>query len=130
MKVLLIYAASRLGMAILAILNGAIREKVYGQFMNELPAHQLSTFVGLMLFGAYVWILTRVWPIESSKQALSIGGLWLVMTILFEFIFGHYVMGHTWGRLFHDYNLVKGRIWSLVPIWTAVAPYIFYRVRS
>lgn len=67
MKVVLIYAASWPGMVVLAILNGTIREKLYGQFMRELSAHQLSTFIGIILFGAYIWILTGVWRIESPK---------------------------------------------------------------
>jgi len=130
MRILLIYAASWLGMAVVAIVNGAIREKVYGPFMGELSAHQLATLIGLLLLGAYIWLLTGVCRIESPRQALVIGGMWLIMTIVFEFIFGHYVMGHPWGSLFYDYHLLKGRMWSLVLIWTAVAPYIFYRVRS
>lgn len=130
MKVILIYAASWIGMVILAILNGAFREKIYKQSMSELSAHQLSTFIGLILFGVYIWFITGIFQIESSKQALVIGGMWIVMTIIFEFVFGHYVMGHPWHRLFHDYNLFKGRIWLLILIWTAVAPYMFYRIRS
>ncbi|MDY6837257.1 MAG: hypothetical protein SWH78_04705 [Thermodesulfobacteriota bacterium] len=130
MKILLIYAANWVGMAIVAILNGAIREKVYGPFMGELSAHQLSTLMGLILLGAYTWILTGACQIQSSTQAFGIGGMWLIMTIVFEFIFGHYVIRHPWDRLFRDYNLLKGRIWSLVLIWTAVAPYTFYRIRS
>ena len=130
MKTLLIYAASWIGMVILAILNGSIREKVYGQFMQELSAHQLSTLILIILFGAYIWILTGVFLIESSRQALLIGSMWLIMTIVFEFGFGHYIMGHPWSKLFHDYNLLEGRVWSLVLIWTAVAPYMLYRIRS
>ena len=129
MKVFFIYAASWLGMVILAILNGAIREKFYGQYMREILAHQLSTLIGIILFGVYIWLLTGIWRIESPKQALMIGGMWLIMTILFEFVFGHYVMGHTWARLFHDYNFFEGRVWSLLLIWTAVAPYFFFKVR-
>ena len=116
-------------MVILAILNGTIREKAYGNLMDELTAHQLSTLAGLILFGVYIWTLTGLFRIESSRQALLIGSIWLLMTVVFEFVFGHYVMGHSWGKLFHDYNLFKGRVWSLVLIWTAVAPYVFYRIR-
>jgi hypothetical protein len=130
MKTVLIYAASWVGMVVLAILNAAIREKGYRPFMSELSAHQISTAIGLCLFGVYIWILTGIWRIASPRQAFVIGGMWLVMTILFEFLFGHYVMGHPWSRLFHDYNLLQGRIWSLVLIWTAIAPYVFYRIRS
>ena len=130
MTILAIYALSWIGMVILAILNGAVREKTYGPFMRELSAHQLSTLIGLILFGLYIWVLSGIYRIESSSQAFVIGGMWLMMTILFEFIFGHFVMGHPWRKLFHDYNIVKGRVWLLVIIWTAVAPYVCYRVRS
>jgi hypothetical protein len=130
MKNLLIYTAFWIGMVAIAILNGAMREKLYGQYMGELPAHQLSTFIGLLLFGVYIWILTGTFPIKSSTQALTIGGVWLIQTVIFEFVFGHFVMGHPWSKLFYDYNLFKGRVWSLVLIWTAIAPYLFYRIRS
>jgi hypothetical protein len=74
MEIVLKYTISWFGLAAIAIVNGAIREKVYGQFLNELAAHQLSTIFGLILFGGYVFILTRIWRIESSEQALAIGG--------------------------------------------------------
>jgi hypothetical protein len=129
-KIVLIYAVGWVGLVILAILNGALREKVYGRFLGELAAHQLSTLIGLGLFTAYFWVLTGVCRMASPGQALVIGALWLFLTILFEFGFGHYVMGHPWRRLRRDYNLLKGRLWLLVLIWTAVAPYVFYRIRS
>ncbi len=129
MKIILIYAACWLGMMVLAILNGIIREKVYGPFMRELFAHQLSTLFILILFSVYLWILTSIWKIESAGQALLIGGMWLLMTILFEFIFGHFVMGHPWSKLLHDYNFFKGRLWIVVLLWTAISPYLFYRIR-
>ena len=128
MKIYSIYAAGWLGLVILAIFNGVLREKTYGRFMSELSAHQLSTGVVLIILGVYIWFLTRVFPIESSKKALTIGAMWLILTVAFEFIFGHYAMGHPWGRLFHDYNLLKGRVWLLVLTWTALSPYVFYRI--
>jgi len=130
MKIVLKYSVSWLGMVILAILNGTIREKAYGKLMGELTAHQLSTLAGLILFGVYIWMLTGLFRIESSRQALLIGSIWLLMTVVFEFVFGHYVMGHPWDKLLNDYNILKGRVWSLMLIWTFVAPYICYRLRS
>jgi hypothetical protein len=130
MNIVVKYTAGWIGLVVLAIVNGAIREKGYGPLMTELSAHQSSTVIGLGLFGLYIWILTGFWRIESARQAFVIGGTWLILTIVFEFFFGHYVMGHSWSKLFHDYNLLKGRIWVLVLIWTAVAPYVFYRLRS
>ena len=130
MKLLVIYATGWLGLVVLAILNGWVREKTYGRVMSELSAHQLSTLTGLLFFGVYTWILTGVYRIQSAAQALIIGTMWVIMTILFEFFFGHYVIGHSWQRLLHDYNLRQGRIWLLVLVWTVLAPYLFFRMHS
>lgn len=130
MKIILLYAIAWLGLVALAILNGWVREKIYAPSMSERPAHQVSTALGLLIFSGYLFVLTGIWPIPSAGQALSIGAFWLLMTLAFEFLFGHYVMGHSWSRLLHDYNLLAGRVWLLVLIWTVVAPYLFFRLRS
>jgi len=113
-----------------AIINGTIRNEVYTDFLGELHAHQLSTLTGIILFGLVIWGFTRQWKITSTKQAWAIGFIWLGMTIVFEFIFGHYVMGNPWSKLLHDYNIFQSRIWILMLIWTTVAPYIFYRLSA
>ncbi len=115
---------------IIAILNGAVRDKVYGPHMTEMSAHQLSTAIGLCLFAVYIWFLTGVVPIRSARFALSIGGVWIVMTVAFEFLFGHFVVGHSWAYLLQDYNLFAGRLWVLLLMWTAIAPYVCHRLRS
>jgi len=51
------------------------------------------------------------------------------LTVAFEFLFGHFVMGNPWEALLHDYNLVAGRVWVLVLTWIAVAPIIFHRIQ-
>jgi hypothetical protein len=120
------YIIAWLGLVIIAILNGTLRVKVFLTYMSELSAHQLSTLVGIILFSIYIWFLSIVWPIKSSKQALTIGFIWLLITVLFEFIFGHYVIGNSWSKLFADYNIIHGRVWVIVLIWTTFAPYIIY----
>ncbi len=52
------------------------------------------------------------------------GLIWLLLTIFFEFIAGHYIFGNPWDRIVGDYNILKGRIWSLVLLTTFLAPYI------
>ncbi len=116
-------------MIILAIVNGFFREKVLVEKLNELQAHQMSTISMILLFGIYVWILFKIWPAESSKQALFIGLLWLMLTVIFEFLFGHYVMGHTWDKLLHDYNILEGRVWILILVWITISPYVINQLK-
>lgn len=129
MKTIPFYLACWPGMVLIGIVNGVIREYSYGPFMKELSAHQLSTVTGLLFFGLYIRFLTKIRPLSSTGQAIRIGAVWLCMTILFEFIFGHYIMGQPWSRLLHDYNILRGRIWLLILIWTSTAPYIFFKLK-
>jgi hypothetical protein len=122
------YIIAWIPMVPIAILNGALRQYGYARYMSELSAHQLSSVTAIILFGLYIWYLLRFFRPTSTSQALAIGLVWLLMTVVFEFIFGHYVMGHPWSRLFHDYNLMDGRLWLLVLAWTTLAPYLFYRL--
>ena len=117
-----------LGGVPLAIINGSVRNFVYGPYMSELLAHQISCATGIALFAAYFWLLNRRWTLKSTEQSLQIGASWLILTILFEFVFGHYVMGHTWAHLLADYNIFTGRLWSFVLLWTAIGPYVIYRM--
>ena len=123
------YSIAWIPMVLLGIGNGVLRELTYGRIMPELRAHRLSVFTGILLFGAYTWIFSHKWSLRSSKQALVIGFLWLVYTVAFEFIFGHYVMHHPWSRLLYDYNIFAGRLWILVLLAVTVLPFVVYRIR-
>jgi hypothetical protein len=114
-------------MVLIAMGNGLIREKWYGRDLDELRAHQLSSLIGFILFGIYIWTVMRLLPPATGTRALSVGILWLGLTVAFEFLFGHYIAGHSWSRLLQDYNLLAGRLWVLVLLWVALAPYLFYR---
>lgn len=123
------YVLAWIPMVLIAIFNASIRELVYGKYLSELRAHQVSTVIGIFLFGLYIWIITNIWQIQSTTQALMIGLIWLGLTVAFEFLFGHYVMHHPWSKLLADYNLLAGRVWIFVLIWTAIAPLIFYSLQ-
>ena len=115
-------------LALVAIVNGVLRQGTYGKVVPELVAHQISTATAILLSGAVVWAVNRFWPIESASQAIIIGACWFVMTVAFEFGFGHYVAGHSWERLFADYNLFAGRVWLFFLLWVAVVPLVIYKL--
>lgn len=118
-----------LGLPALGIANGVARDVTYGHVLSEPAAHQLSTATLLLVMAAYLWALERRWPIPTSRTAFTIGGIWAVLTILFEFGFGHYVTGDSCTALLHAYNLADGRVWAAVPLWTVVGPEVIRRVR-
>jgi hypothetical protein len=52
------------------------------------------------------------------------------MTLTFEFGWGGLVEGLSWPTMLADYDLTAGRIWVLVPIWTAMAPAVVRRIQA
>lgn len=112
------------------ILNGILREATYKKVTGDLFAHQISTATGIIFFGIIFYFIFKKWNIESVKHAILVGITWLFLTVLFEFGFGHYIMGNSWEKLLHDYNLADGRFWSLFLVWITIAPIVFYKALS
>ena len=117
-------------MVFIAILNGIFRESVISRWLSELRAHQLSCLTGVLLFFGYTWLLSLKWPLETTTQTLTVGVIWLLLTVAFEFSFGHYVAHHSWARLFQDYNVLAGRLWVFIPLVVALLPLIVFKMRS
>lgn len=89
------YGIAWIPMVFIAVANGALRQFAYGKYPSELLAHQVSSMTGMILFCLYTWFLNLHWPLESSRQAVAIGLIWLILTVAFEFIFRHYFAGHS-----------------------------------
>lgn len=121
------YVLAWFPIVLIAIANGALREMVYKPYAGDLAAHQISTITFILFFGTYVWAIGRRWKIASASQSWLIGVLWVCMTVGFEFGFGHYIMGHPWPKLLHDYNILEGRVWIVVLLATLIVPNLAYR---
>ena len=108
---------------IAAILNGTLREKLISPKLGAYAGHVISTaiFIGVILAGTYMF-LNNTKTAYDTTDLLLVGGLWLGLTVAFEFLFGHYVMRHSWDKLLADYNILKGKVWSLVLLVTFLAP--------
>jgi hypothetical protein len=124
------YSLAWIPMVFIAILNGIFRESVLSRRLSELRAHQLSCLTGVLLLFGYTWLLSLKWPLETRTQSLTVGVIWLLLTVAFEFSFGHYVAHHSWEKLFQDYNILAGRLWVLVLLGVGLLPLIVFKLRS
>jgi len=124
------YLAAWLGLVVLGLVNASIRQVAYARYVSELAAHQISTLTLCILVGLYAWVLGGLLRLQSPGQALEIGLMWMVLTIIFEFGFGHYVAGASWDKLLRAYNILEGRVWGLFILWVGLAPWVIYRMRA
>lgn len=109
----------------IAIINGTVRNFVYKPIVGDLIAHQVSTVIAISLFILVGYLFLKNISIKHTDNELVFAGLFLVfLTILFEFGFGHYVMGNSWEKLATDYNIFMGRTWALLLFAELVTPLV------
>jgi hypothetical protein len=110
---------------ILAIINAIVRNTVYKPIIGDLRAHQLSTIIFIIIIFIVTYLVFRYSKLELTNQhTYIIGTIWLLLTICFEFLAGHYLFSNSWDKLLADYNILNGRIWSLVLITLFFSPYL------
>lgn len=122
-----VYVLAWFPMLVLAIINGAVREKLYGPRMSERSAHQLSCLSGIILFTLYTAGLNTVVPLESDGQAVRVGVLWLAMTMAFEFFMVCCLQKKPFSAALDDYDITAGRMWPFVLLAVAVLPWLVHR---
>src|SRR5262247_3017588 len=87
-----------LGMLLAAFLNGALRELLIVRLVGEQVGHVISVFVlSGVIFGLAYLFVTALQPLPAS-MLLGIGLFWLLLSLLFEFGFFHYVMHEPWEK--------------------------------
>jgi len=110
--------------------NGAIRVLVLQPQLGEALARQLASLSGVALVLLVSWLFVRGSPKAKSAELWWVGVAWLSATAAFEFLFGHFVSGLSWQALLADYNILRGRLWSLILISVCLGPWFWGTVRA
>ncbi len=115
---------------IAAILNGTLREKLLVPVIGSGMALPLSGLTLSIL--VFIVSLTFIPYIGASepKVYMAIGLLWVVLTLSFEFIFGHFVVGRSWQEIMQVFNIKKGDLFILVLLVTAFSPWLAAKVKG
>jgi len=100
-------------LAILSVGFAIFREAVFIPLTGV--SFVLSRILLLPLQIGYVsllaWFLLKKEDNLSQSVAWTIGVIWLVLTLIFEFVFGILIMEHSLQYLLQDYNVLQGRTW-------------------
>jgi len=113
-------------------IHGVLRNRFLVPVIGAVGAGQIGVLIGSALILA-IAILTIGWILPVSERALlTIGALWLVLTLAFEFGLGH-AMGRSWAALLADYDLSRGGLLSIGMVVLALSPWIaaqFHKAHS
>jgi hypothetical protein len=110
--------------------NGAIRVLVFQPRLGEDLARQVASLSGVALVFLVSWVFVGASPSAQPRQLWWVGVVWFCATVAFEFLFGRFVSGLSWHALLADYNLLEGRLWSLILISVCLGPWLCGTVRA
>ncbi len=119
-----------LGFLAVAIIGGAIREKFLIPPMGPLAGRALGTLLVSAVIFALIYVYVARLRGVNQGSLLSLGAFWTALTLAFECLFGHYVMGASWESLAADYNVFRGRLWPLVLLVTLFGPLWARKIRD
>ncbi len=111
-------------------LNGTIRTLWLVPLFGDLRAHQLSFITGSLLILTIATISIRWIEATSLAQLMSVGVLWMLLTVTFEVALGRWAFGYSWAQIAADYNLFQGRLMAIGLVLLLFAPLIATRIRD
>jgi len=115
---------------VFAILNGAVRESVLVPLLGQRTALPVSGVILALLIFVICLVFIRSLQIATAVRAWLVGGFWLSLTLAFELLFGHYVLGASWGDLLASFSPDNGNLWLLVLFSTLCSPFLAGKTRS
>lgn len=110
----------------LAVLNGALREKLLAPHLEEPAALIIS---GIILCFLILMLTIFVLPRFARSHYVAIGITWAVCTIIFECIMIG-ATGGTFRQMFDAYDITTGNLWLLVVVFAGFAPWLGAKLRS
>ena len=103
-------------------LQGLWRVKVLALWIGDEFARDVSVFTGsliilLIAFACIDWI-----PAHDVRTLLRVGGTWVVLTIGYELALGRFAFDRSWGEIASDFDLFRGRLLPLGPLFLFFSP--------
>lgn len=117
-------------LVVAAIANGVLRESLLNAALGERVALPVS---GLLLGALIFLVALGTVPFLRANSAVQLwlaGGLWVLLTLLFEFGFGHWVTGKSWAELRAVFNPLTGNLMLVALLVAGVSPYAVGRLRG
>jgi len=118
-------------LAATAVLNGRVRETLLAPLLGRGPALPASGILLAVLVPLVTWIsLPLLGRVRRSAAYLAVGLSWVLLTLAFEYLFGHYAAGRPWAEIHRVFDVTGGNLFPLVLLAEALSPWACARARG
>jgi hypothetical protein len=104
------------------IVNGIFRVALLEASMREYFAHLISTAILCVALFVEINVFLDIVGDYSSGWLIALGVMWMLLTVAFEFGFGHFIARQSWSTLLENYNVLRGRVWPAVLLVVLLTP--------
>lgn len=111
-------------------IHGTLRQLLLAPLVGDFTARRIAFFVGLFLIFGITYLFIRWINATSFKALLAVGIMWMILTAMFEFGLGLFVMNLSWERMFEDYDLSRGGLMGFGLLFMVFAPYLATKMRK
>lgn len=108
-------------LAVLMVINGVVREIGYAPEIGAYAGNVISTLTGIVLVFSVAYFFVKSEKLTKWSSAWEVGGLWLVLTLLFEAGLG-FAGGGSMADVLAAYNITEGEVWPVLLASVAIAP--------
>ena len=110
--------------------HGTLRQIFLAPAVGDFTARRIAFFTGMLLIFAVAYLLVRWIAAPSTPALFAVGGMWAVLTLLFEFGIGYFAFGYSRERILEDYDVSRGGLVGFGIVYMVFMPYLAARARG
>jgi hypothetical protein len=111
-------------------IHGILRTLLLLPMVGDFRARQISVFTGSVLILGVAYLFSDWIRALSKKQLITVGFMWVLLTVLFEMILGRLILDLPWTRITEDYDLSRGGLLGFGLLFMIAAPSLAQCLRS
>lgn len=111
------------------VIHGILRGLFLVPRVGLMRSSQIGVFIGMGIIFAITTLSIRRMGVHRRGELLCIGGIWLVLTVIFEYTLGCVILGYPTARFLADYDIRHGGLMLIGMVFLFFAPLIAARVR-
>jgi hypothetical protein len=115
---------------LLESLNGAIRIFWLVPSLGDGRAQQIAFMTGSVLVLTVATLFSRWLQASRVSQLLSVGMLWMLLTLTFEIALGRMILGYSWEQIAAKFNVLNGGFMPFELVLLTLAPLIAAKIRG